>query len=437
MKMRQFFLVFVSLLVSYGLAVAKYSLEKTDPTECCNGFLTASATGNTGPYTFEWTKNGNVVNGALDSNTSSILNNVCAGTYFVTIRNGYGCETILDISFPSTLYTIEKVDPIICCTGSVTATATENCGPYSFVWTKYGNTVGNAVEDNTSSTLNNVCQGTYKVTITDGDGIQTSLSITFPVLPVSVCEEEFTTLQLIQPPEVRMKVFLEGAYNPDSLLMRTKLMERGLLPGQTPVSDLVSPTPAGQPYKNTSFGYNGNEGIDWDDEDYTKTGNVVDWVLVSIKKDITGPPLQTRAAILLEDGSAVFPNPFSLNTVPSAVMFMVEHRNHLPIISNRVELQNGTLTCDLTICDSFSTIDKAGQKLLDTGVWAMLAGNGSTILNGFDIYDIRGGDKSLWAIKNGQFDQYQPGDMNLDGDVNGLDKKFWFDNNGKTGMKLQ
>jgi len=356
--MKQLLLVFASLFICYGIATAKYSIEKVDPSPpCCNGSVTAYATGNSGPYTFTWTKNANIIESDQEDDTSSKLIDVCSGTYFVTITNGYGCETTLDI--------------------------------------------------------------------------------TFPLLPIQVCEEEFSMLQLSQPIEVDIKVFLQGAYIKNSLRMRTTLMERGLLPGQTPKSDLVPPTPAGQPYKNTSFGYQGNEGNNWNDEDYKDIGEVVDWILVSIKKATIDTPLQTRAALLLKDGSVVFPNPFDLSTVPDAVMIMIEHRNHLPIISNRVELEDGIINCDFTTSNSFRSPDKAGQKELEADVWTMLAGNASTIMDGFDIYDITGGDKNLWVIKNGEFDQYQPGDMNLDGDVNGQDKALWFDNNGNTGMKLQ
>jgi len=59
---------------------------------------------------------------------------------------------------------------------------------------------------------------------------------------------------------VKIKVAMEGVYDTDTGLMHTTLNStRKLLPGQTPSSSLVTPTPAGQPYNMPPWSYSGTE----------------------------------------------------------------------------------------------------------------------------------------------------------------------------------
>jgi len=342
MKMKKIIFLLAGLLFCWGQVLAKYELVVAQPTSnmLCNGTMTATATGNTGPYEFLWTDaNGNPEN-STDSANSSQINGVCDGIYMVTIINGYGCEIILDASF---------------------------------------------------STL-----------------------------------------------EVDIKVFLEGSYDLGTGIMLAGLMDRGLLPGQTPTSNLAVPTIAGQPYNNINFNYSGDEGLGWTDSNYEELNNdVVDWVLVSLKSDITSSPLQTRAGLLFTNGEIFFPKPFANTNLPNSVRVAIEHRNHLPIISEVLTVANNLLVKDFTVTDSYHAPTNFGQKELAPNVWSMLAGNASTVSDELDKYDFKGTDKALWFDKNGVFDQYILGDMDLNGDVSGSDKKLWFDNNGKSGMVLE
>ncbi len=60
----------------------------------CNGAIDITNTGNTAPYTYLWTGPNN-----FTANTKDI-NNLCGGTYLLTVINAYACETLLSINVP-------------------------------------------------------------------------------------------------------------------------------------------------------------------------------------------------------------------------------------------------------------------------------------------------------------------------------------------------
>ncbi len=229
---------------------------------------------------------------------------------------------------------------------------------------------------------------------------------------------------------IDIQAFMEGTYNLNTQEMTTGLNTgRGLLPGQTPVNNLVSGTPAGQPYSVAPWNYAGQEGVDWTNDNYTN--DVVDWVLVSFRlsEDKASQIAQT-AALLNKDGSIDFPDRCALSTDWTDPMYIViEHRNHIGIMSPQpVPMTNQVLSYDFRQADSYSTESGYGQKEISTGIWAMIAGDGDQFDN--FSYDINGEDKQVWYEQNGVFDIYLQGDYNLDGDVNGLDKGNWMMNNG-------
>lgn len=228
-----------------------------------------------------------------------------------------------------------------------------------------------------------------------------------------------------------LTVFLEGPYNVSMGQHNTTLnTERGLLPGQTPVSNLVDPTPAGQPYNVAPWNYNGTEGADFTDDDYLPTD--VDWVLVSLRSGKKVNTTFLRAAgILQADGTIRFPSciPTPIN---QAVYVVIEHRNHLPIMSpNPVSIVNNQLTFDFTTQDSFTVAASFGQKELTSDVWAAYGGNAEQGVDYRESDDIYSTDKFVWQAENGTFYLYLPiSDFNLNGDINGDDKIIWEINNG-------
>ena len=149
------------------------------------------------------------------------------------------------------------------------------------------------------------------------------------------------------------KVMLEGAYDETLGEMRTTLnTERGLLPGQIPVNNLVSPTPAGQPYHLAPWNYMGTEGANWTDADYS--ADVVDWVLVSARTDIArNTEIERTAALLLKDGTIQFADRCALANVDGTVHFVVEHRNHMGIMTaQNLDIDNKSVTFDFSQNDT-------------------------------------------------------------------------------------
>jgi len=229
--------------------------------------------------------------------------------------------------------------------------------------------------------------------------------------------------------DVQIKVFMEGPYNASTNEMITELNnDRGLLPGQTPTSPLTTPTPAGHPYAIAPWNYEGSEGIDFTDADYD--ADVVDWVLISLRKDIQKSGQVAQAAALLKnDGTVQFVDnmpPKSNTKCPLYVV--VEHRNHMAAMSpTALDLEEGAVIYDFTTENSYSSLG-VGQIEVAPGIWAMYAGD----MWQFDNvgYDIHGADKAVWQDDNGEFGHYAPSDLNINGDTNGEDKAFWEQNNG-------
>ncbi len=247
----------------------------------------------------------------------------------------------------------------------------------------------------------------------------------------SMCNTE-TVVIIVEPDcvDIELYAWLEGAYEPALGEMRTTLVAtRKLLPGQTPTSNLATPTPAGQPYNAAPWNYTGTEGAAWTDADYTS--DETDWVLVSFRTDIQkNTQVGITAGLLMKDGSITFPNRCALtSTVASPLYIVIEHRNHIGVMTPQpVDVIGSTLTYDFRSSDSYRDPTSFGQKQIPTGEWTMFAGDADQ--SDFPSFDIQGTDKTIWFDNNGIFDYYFSPDFNLDGDINGQDKSLWFENNG-------
>jgi len=227
---------------------------------------------------------------------------------------------------------------------------------------------------------------------------------------------------------INIKVYLEGAYDPTFDEMTSDLSDRKLLPGQTPLSPIASPTPPGQPYNIAPWNYLGQEGMNWSDNNYT--GNEVDWVLVTFRTGIeSSTEIAKTAAILMSDGTLEFPNRCILDySMPFPLYVVIEHRNHMGIMSAApIDIDaTGQFSYDFRVQDSYSG-EGFGQKMVGN-YWCMYAGDSNQLNH--TSYDITGNDKSDWMESNGNFDRYTSGDYNLNGDINGDDKLIWSVNNG-------
>ncbi len=207
-------------------------------------------------------------------------------------------------------------------------------------------------------------------------------------------------------------LWMEGAYNANSIQMTSLLALRGLLP-------------VAQPYNMPPWNYAGSETVT------NMPAQTVDWVKVSLRTTpAKSSEVLATAAILQEDGCLVFPDEdFFPESLGTAFYVVVEHRNHIGVMSpTAINVAQGAISYDFRSGDSYSNGGQ-GQKQLSAGVWAMFAGDGDQLqdLNG---YDINGTDNVNWLPQNGGFNIYAAGDYNLDGEVSGADKILWSANNG-------
>jgi hypothetical protein len=227
---------------------------------------------------------------------------------------------------------------------------------------------------------------------------------------------------------VSVKAILEGPYNAVSNKMNTVLNQRGLLPGQTPVGGFAQPTPSGQPYNIAPWNYMGTETLS------TYPADIVDWVLVSIRTDSTtsGSALVRKAGLLHDDGRITFIDPCWIINSGQRIWAVVEHRNHLGVMSpvGITNQSGGSLNFDFTTSNSFvkNNPPTTGEKF-KSGKWMMATGDGKKNVYTAN-FDINFSDSQLWKLQSGVFDSYRSGDFNLDADVNFSDEVIWKKNNG-------
>jgi len=223
------------------------------------------------------------------------------------------------------------------------------------------------------------------------------------------------TCGVINPPVTcTISVWLEGAFDMNTLQLNNTLQQVGKLP-------------SGQPYNTVPWNYYGTEGAGWQQSDYP--AGAIDWVLISLRTTPHACTEVVKVAALLMDDGTILPASIDL-TGNSATTFyiVVEHRNHIPVMTpTAIPLVNNTLSYDFRTANSYNAGTGFGQTQLGTQ-WAMFAGD---ISQDSPVgYEISGADLILRQAANGNFSDYLSEDTNLDGDVNGMDRILLNLNNG-------
>ncbi|MDQ3108977.1 MAG: gliding motility-associated C-terminal domain-containing protein, partial [Bacteroidota bacterium] len=123
----------------------------------CNGSATLNVSGGTAPYTYLWS------NGA----PTSSVNGLCAGVYTVLVSDNAGCSMTFNITISSsggpTAANPSTVN-VSCngiCDGSISVAPTGGILPYTYLWLPGGQT---------TSSVSNLCAGTYTVQVRDSAG---------------------------------------------------------------------------------------------------------------------------------------------------------------------------------------------------------------------------------------------------------------------------
>lgn len=149
-----------------GIAAGLQATVQTTNTGCgagCSGTATTQVTGGTTPYTYSWS----------NGSTAASLNNLCAGTYTVTVTDAGGCSFTTQgtvANEPNSLninFSVVHESCIGSCDGSLSATITGGSQPYSYSWS-------NGV---TTQTNTDLCPGTYNLQVSDQNGCQADASV--------------------------------------------------------------------------------------------------------------------------------------------------------------------------------------------------------------------------------------------------------------------
>ncbi|MCB9165276.1 MAG: T9SS type A sorting domain-containing protein [Flavobacteriales bacterium] len=164
-----------AVAINVGSQAANTIAASGSTSFCAGGSVTLS--GNTGSgYTYSWSRNGSLINGATSSSYSATL----AGTYTRTVNNG-GCSstsnsitvTVSSGSAP----TITAQGPTSFCSGGSVVLAATTASGNSYVWRRNGTTISGATSSSYTATL----AGSYTVVVTNGSCSGTSNAVTVTV----------------------------------------------------------------------------------------------------------------------------------------------------------------------------------------------------------------------------------------------------------------
>ncbi|MBX7095179.1 MAG: gliding motility-associated C-terminal domain-containing protein [Flavobacteriales bacterium] len=142
----------------------------TDPScnASCNGSITISPSGGTGPYTQQW-------DAAAGNSTNATVNGLCAGDYIVTMSDATGCSRndTITLTAPILLSVTSSANDVLCngdCNGIANSSISGGTLPYTISW--------NDPSSQSTSSAIGLCAGSYSVTVTDASGCTSTSSVT-------------------------------------------------------------------------------------------------------------------------------------------------------------------------------------------------------------------------------------------------------------------
>ncbi len=156
--------------ISQPLAALSSSISSSNNVSCSggnNGNATVVASGGTAPYIYSWN--------TIPAQTLATATGLAAGTYSVLVTDAKGCTTSSPVTITEPLgmtATTSQTD-VFCSgdsTGTATVVATGGIGSYIYSW--------NTVPIQNSSTATNLKAGIYSVTILDGNSCSITKQVT-------------------------------------------------------------------------------------------------------------------------------------------------------------------------------------------------------------------------------------------------------------------
>ncbi|GDX52994.1 hypothetical protein LBMAG27_20410 [Bacteroidota bacterium] len=155
------------------LLIATVAASSTNVTcfGACDGSVVLTVSGGTSPYNYQWS----------NGSTTASLNNLCPGTYDVTVTDANGCTaTTSDLITEPLALTISVdawTDTLGCTaagTGSIDISVTGGTPGYSYNWNN-----GATTQD-----LSLLSEGSYNVTVTDANGCTTVIATSLDIVQV-------------------------------------------------------------------------------------------------------------------------------------------------------------------------------------------------------------------------------------------------------------
>ncbi len=141
---------------------------------CSAGLGTATATGSGGtlPYSYQWNDPNN--------QTTQTATGLTAGTYTVTITDGMGCTSTANVTIGDTPATFSGDSTLVSCPGGNDGTATAYMTP------QLGNVITYQWDDpnnQTTQTATGLSAGTYNCIVTSDIGCQSTVTVTVTEIP--------------------------------------------------------------------------------------------------------------------------------------------------------------------------------------------------------------------------------------------------------------
>jgi len=225
---------------------------------------------------------------------------------------------------------------------------------------------------------------------------------------------------------VHSRVFLQGAYNSNTGMMRDDLRALGLIPLQEPYSNY---NPIAGVFRFNHVGSGGGETINPSILTVNGPDAIVDWVFLELRSGMDNEEVvSTRAALLQRDGDIVDVDgvsPVTFNAPADDYYLAIRHRNHLSVMSAN--------SFSLSLLVTMADFTDANTPMWGTEPMNILS-NGQQVLwggdaNGSGMLAFQGGNNDPDAIffevlldpANTSFNQnftvngYNSGDTNMDG----------------------
>lgn len=170
----------------------------------CNGSISITASGGLSPYSFYWST-GDI---ALGHSQGTILPNLCAGFYQVTITDSSGSSSTDSIQLyePTPITPTVLTNDATCstsCDGNAALSAVGGAGTYTYYW--------NTNPPTNSSSAIGLCEGSYTFVISDASNCDTTANI--DISANSNIELSFKTTSICEE-ELLLKVLVQNSTNP-------------------------------------------------------------------------------------------------------------------------------------------------------------------------------------------------------------------------------